>query len=91
MTSNSLLGEYLGKLDGSQGRGFVVKNWKTEKFARNALACTINLSKLLNKVINISSPTNLPHFEVQKKLFHEPQVLLRAEYPKETMPKKEYP
>lgn len=24
--SNSLLGEYFGKLNGSQGRGFVVKN-----------------------------------------------------------------
>ena len=28
LASNSLLGGYLGKLDGSQGRGFVVKNWK---------------------------------------------------------------
>jgi hypothetical protein len=28
LTSNSLLGGYFGKLDGSQGRGFVVKNCK---------------------------------------------------------------
>lgn len=26
LASNSLLGGYFGKLDGSQGRGFVVKN-----------------------------------------------------------------
>lgn len=26
--SNSLLGGYLGKVDGSHARGFVMKNWK---------------------------------------------------------------
>lgn len=28
LASNSLLGGYLGKLEGSQARGLVVKNWK---------------------------------------------------------------
>lgn len=37
LTSNSLLGGYLGKLDGPQGRGFVVKNWKKNSRVQTSL------------------------------------------------------
>lgn len=54
--SKSLVGGYLGKLEGSQGRGFVVKNWR-RKMKSNKI--TLNkrggiISKVSNSSIRIS-------------------------------------
>lgn len=45
LASNSLLGGYFGKVDGSQGRGFVVKNW-TKKLLTENLTSRIKMMEL---------------------------------------------
>lgn len=63
--SNSLLGGYFGKLEGSQGRGFIAKNCKSIKKKKKAL-----------KKFNPMAVLGYDPMQMYKKIWH---ILLVAE------------